>query len=61
MSVEVVRNQCYLFCIFVSGGDFFYKQAQSSAVLLSVTFTMRFPANGSQARKILDLPQRLYS
>jgi hypothetical protein len=37
------------------------KQAQSSAVLLSVTFTMRFPANGSQARKIFDLPQRLYS
>ena len=37
------------------------KQAQSSEVFLSVTFTIRIPVNGSHAMKILDKPQRLYS
>ena len=33
----------------------------SVTVFLSVIFTMRFPAKGSQAIKILHTPQRLYS
>jgi len=31
------------------------------SVFLSVIFTILFPVNGSQARKILHIPQRLYS
>lgn len=35
--------------------------AKSSAVLLSVTSLIYFPANGSTAQKILQVPLRLYS
>ncbi len=55
------KSEAKLFCIFTLKCDFFQKISPISFGSFSVIFTILFPANGSQARKILYVPLRLYS
>jgi hypothetical protein len=56
-----LRNQGDFFGVFVTGCDFLDEKRQSTLVLFSVTSTIRVPASGSFAMKMLHVPHLLYS
>jgi len=57
LSITKVIFSASLYCSAISS----MKIAQSRLLFLSVIVTIRFPASGSQAIKILQTPWRIYS